>query len=297
MTELGHSLRCLWQQEFGQAYQDDPREEKVLTSPRGEELFTIVYSPFLEKWYQSDQGRARYQKPTCFFCDRHDEYNQLNKIATFEHLDICPNIKFVAPCHLLIFPFEHRSYPTSQDVISIHQLAKDTGLTILANFQGSGASYVEHVHFQAFDRKLPITKRPFHRIWGDHHLTIEQATYPIGAYRLMPTTQNGVVKIAHALTPASTNYNPLFVGNKIFIIPRTRSVPLNTQGNKFAAAEVFGTCFTRSRSCYDLYDYDLVVAALISVGLPSRSPRCHEFEAKLIRSLKESADEPTNTSL
>lgn len=290
MDRLKERLDQAWEKRFGRDFRADVRATKTMFSPDGRKLCEVVHSRSLEEWYQSPRGKARYDKPRCFFCEKHDEFLLLETVMRLSHLGIYFNKKFVAPCHFLISPYaEHREAPNEDDIAVLQMLAARTRLSIFGNMRDSGASYPEHVHYQSLDIVFPITARPEEETIFNSPFRLARLNYPVAAYRLSPVPRRLSGPVAKVLTRLQRPYNPLFFGGDVFVVPRVKSVPSNTGGFKFAAAEVFGCVFTRSREFYDLLTCDLMLAAMQDVCLPAGSREAGEFEQRLVQAAREVA--------
>jgi ATP adenylyltransferase/5',5'''-P-1,P-4-tetraphosphate phosphorylase II len=283
-------LKHEWNKLFGQAFDEDRRETKVIPSPDGQGFFRVIYSQKLEGWYQSPRGQARYSKPACFFCEKFDEYHQVDCVRIIDHLEIFFNLKFVMRNHLLIAPTEHRSQPTVTDVATLQKIAAVSGLSIFGNFKNAGASYPRHVHYQTLETEFPVVSRPGKPVYDDHGIRLEILSYPVLAFKLSPLREWAPVSINHAgtvITSHTGTFNLVFYGKDIYLIPRSKSVPANTDGFKFAAAEVCGSIFVRERQLFDVIDGETILWALRDVCLPSNTPEAQHFEDELIKRIKE----------
>lgn len=292
MSDLATELRAKWSERFGTEFGTDDRAIKDLRSPQEERLFQVLYSNNLEQWYRCPKGKKRYNAPRCFFCEEHDEYELLETLVQIDHLRVYYKLNFAARFHFLIVPFsEHRDYPSTDDITVLRKLALASGLSILCNFKESGASYPQHVHYQSLEMEFPIVQRPVETVFSTDVLDMARVDYPIAAFRLSTASRDGVEIIAKALPLLPLQYNLLFYQEDIFLIPRTRSVPFNTGGFKFATAEVCGVVFTRTKEMYESFDYEMMMAALADVCLARRGPDIEGFEERLIRILKSRMDE------
>lgn len=289
MDQIRAQLLHAWNARFLRDFQADERLTKTLVSPQGKELCRVMHSRKLEEWYNSPQGKARYRKPKCFFCERHDEYWCLDTVLRLGHLGVYFNIKFVAPCHYLISPLsEHRELMDERDVAMLQDLAIRSGLSIFGNFRDSGASYPEHVHYQSLDLMFPLTSTWGEEILSNGTLRLARMDYPVAAFRISPVGEDSEgTLVGRILTRLPRPYNPLFYSRNTFVIPRVKSVPANTNGFKFASAEVYGCVFTRSRETYDSFSYESMLAALEEVCLPAGSARALEFEQALLKAAEE----------
>jgi hypothetical protein len=287
MRDLATELRTRWNERFLREFEADERQIKVLISPQAEESFRVIHSKKLEQWYFSPEGQKRYNIPKCFFCEEHDEYQVLEAVVQFAHLRVYYNIKFAARCHFLIAPFsEHREYPNQNDVTSLLKLALLSGLSIFGNFRDSGAGYPQHVHYQSLEIVFPIAERAVENIFSTDYIRVARIDYPVAAFRLSSVTKEGIELIAKAVPVLPHPYNLLFYGENIFLIPRTKSVPFNTGGFKFAAAEVCGVVFTRTREIYNCLDYQMMLTALKDVCIPHGGREAERFEERLIEILR-----------
>jgi len=280
------TLRNAWDRKFGDDFRADQREVKVLTSSAGQRLCQVAYSRKLEEWYLSPAGKARYEKAKCFFCEGHDEYKNLLTIARFDHFGIYHNIKFVGKCHFLVAPFsEHREYPNKSDITVLRKLALSSDLSILGNFRNSGASYPQHIHYQSLEAVFPIIERPVENVFSTDSVSVARINYPILAFSLSSVSKGGIESIAQTISVLQCPINLLFHAGTVFLVPRTKSIPSNTQGFKFAAAEVFGLVFTRTREMYNSLDHGMMLTALLDVCLPSHSRAAESFQEALIENL------------
>jgi len=290
MDRLRKELDQAWEKRFGRDFRADVRATKTLFSPDGRKLCEVVHSRRLEEWYKSPQGKARYDKPKCFFCEKHDEFLLLETVMRLSHLGIYFNKKFVAPCHFLISPYaEHREAPNEDDIAVLQMLAAKTRLSIFGNMRDSGASYPEHVHYQSLDVAFPIAARPEEEVLFEAPFRLSRLDYAVAAYRLSPVLRCFSGFVAKVLARLQRPYNPLFFGGDAFVVPRVKSVPFNTGGVKFASAEVFGIVFARSRDFYDSLTCDLMLAAMQDVCLPAGSREAGEFEQRLVQAAREVA--------
>ena len=281
MKELGSTLRNKWNKRFCAAFTNDIREEKIISFSSNMPSFKIVYSRQLEEWQQNPL-RKSYTAPSCFFCKGHDEYHYLEEVARFAHLRIWYMVKFAAPCHFLIGdPTDHREDVSKNDVLVLQEMAKETGLSFFGNFRDSGASYPQHIHYQSLEIVFPIIRSSVETCFVVNEVEITKLRYPILAFRLSSRTDNGIRVIAQAIPELPKPYNLLFCGNEIFIVPRTKSVPSNTGGFKFAAAEVAGCIFARSKESYDFFNCQTIIDALNEVCLTCGCQEARLFEEEL----------------
>lgn len=288
MSEIRDVLRTQWFEEFGKEYKGDAQEQKTLLMPDGEVLCEVIFSKKLEEWYESDKGKARYGKPECFFCDLHDEFRELREVAQWKHLRIYCNLKFVAPCHFLIAPQEHREYSNAEDIIALQEFACESSLVIIGNFRDSGASFPRHVHYQCLDTNFCVAEKKKIGLGSVHDICIERLNYPTAIYRLSPRLDRSQFPgfsvsqdredVARIICRAKKPYNLLVDSRNTFITPRKKSVPCNTGGFKFAAAEVFGKVYCRSRSFYDSLNTTLMLNALKDVCVETQSVESAPFD-------------------
>jgi len=296
MNDIKTRLHQAWKRKFARLFEADERETKTLSSPQGQALCQVTYSKRLEQWYRSSVRKARYEKPECFFCEKHDEYALLETVTQFHHLGIYFNAKYVAPCHFLISPgSEHREYPNERDVVALSELAGCTGLSILGNFRDSGASYPRHVHYQSLGLEFPMAGTPEEEIFVSDSIRLARMDYPVVALCVCPRGTKGL-KLAGVVVPKVPHpHNLLFYGDNIFIIPRAKSIPFNTKGFKFGAAEVCGHVFARTREMYEMMDYDLTLAALQDVCVPGRDKKAQECENRFLEAIEEATHEVQDT--
>jgi hypothetical protein len=284
MPEFATLLRNAWDERFGKDFKNDKRESKFLPFLTGDKSFSIFYSKKLEEWYLSEKGKKRYEQPGCFFCGG-DELEVVLELE-FNHLKFCYNPKFADKYHFIIFPQEHREFPNEKDIITLQEAALLTGLSIFGNLRNSGASYPQHIHYQSLDVIFPISNVTAEDIFCNDTVKVFRLNYPVAAFKLCTSGKKGLALIAHTVASISSPYNLLFYQNDLFIIPRTKSIPLNTGGFKFAAAEVCGCVFTRTKKMYESLNYSKIQAALRDVCFHYRSSEAKQFEGRLIKSLK-----------
>lgn len=286
------SIKHAWNRKFGRAFDEDQRDVRIIPSPGGQGFFRVTYSQKLEGWYHSPRGKARYDKPGCFFCNKHDEYVHVRLIKTIHHLEVFFNLKFVMRNHLLIAPSEHRDDPATADVVTLQQLAMISGLSVFGNFRDSGASYPQHVHYQTLETEFPIVSQPGDILHRNTDMKVETVRYPVLAFRFSPYreiewTPDGVRRAGQIITSQLGTFNLVFYGRDIYLIPRTKSVPCNTNGFKFAAPEVCGSIFIREKRLFDILDGDALVTALQDVCLPLHQPEARQYQDRLLTSLQE----------
>ncbi|MFZ2970705.1 MAG: hypothetical protein WA063_06150 [Minisyncoccia bacterium] len=287
MKELSDILRGKWNERFGLSFANDYREEKKITFSGNENVFRVIYSEHLEE-YQRHPTRKQYELPDCFMCEGHDENYVFEEVAKIDHLRIWFSIKYATPCHYLIYdPEDHREKITEKDIVVLNELAKETGLSIFGNLRDSGASFPRHIHFQSLEVVFPLAGSPVKDSLKMNGIEIAKLDYPVSAFRLSSIEDSGIKVIARAISKLTMPYNPLFYGRDIFLVPRTRSVPSNANGFKFAAAEVAGIIFARSRKIYDLFDQKIMTDALNEVCLPQEKKNAKKFENRLIESISE----------
>lgn len=281
-TLTGELLRNHWLRLYGELWRGDERQVKTLTVPAVDALFHVVHSVQLQSWYDSPAGKQRYSAPKCFFCDKHDEYNQLITVCSFGHLVVYQCVKFCEPAHYLIAPEEHREQIAIPDVRLLEKLSATAQLSVFANLRGSGASYPAHLHFQSLDVEFPATRSERSRVVYAHNgVKLEILDYPVLLLRFAADSDNGWELAAKLMCRIASPFNPLWWRGSIYIIPRTKSVPFNTAGNKFAAAEVFGRIYCRNRHFYDALDSETVLGALLDVCIPTGSPLARRFMQEL----------------
>lgn len=289
MTDIV-SLKHRWSRRFGKVFDEDRREIKLIQSPDGRGFFRVMYSQKLEEWYLSPKGKARYDKPNCFFCDEFDEYHREEDVKIIKHLKVFFNLKFVMRNHWLIAPIKHRAKPTALDVAVLQKMAAMSGLSIFGNFRDSGASYPKHVHYQTLETEFPVASRPGRLIYDDKGVKVETLSYPVLVFRFSPQkdwTRAAINRVGVITTSQPGTCNLMFYGRDIYLIPRTKSVPANTDGFKFAAAEACGSIFTRGRRLFDVMDGEVILAALWDVCLPLDSVEAKHYEESLTAKMKE----------
>lgn len=284
MDGIKKRLDRFWDERFGLEYRSDVRTKKVIRTPDGTILCEIIHSQKLEDWYKSPEGIARYNKPSCFFCERHDQFNRIDVIETFGHLDIFFNLKFVAPCHFLITSGEHRENVSFEDMLALQGFADATGLSVFGNFRDSGASYPAHVHYQSLDVEFPLVHLPLMRETFYRDIKVARLHYPVAAFAFTPIRAGGDITIAKLVSLLPLPFNSLFWRREVFVVPRIKSVPSNTRGFKFAAAEVMGTIFCRTRELFDFFDYDNVMTALCDVCRSGHAADIYEIAIQKILS-------------
>jgi hypothetical protein len=266
----GKFLRDHWLAIYGDLWSADARETKVVSSSGGDLSFHVIHSAQLQGWYDSPAGRKRYSTPKCFFCDRHDEYNQLTAVCNFEHLVIYQSIKFCGPAHYLIAPEEHREQISAPDVRTLERLSATTRLSVFGNLRGSGASYPAHLHFQSLDAEFPAAGRNLSRvIFSQGGVRLTMLEYPVLLLRFDAESERDWLLVDRLIARIPGTFNPLWWRKSIYVIPRAKSIPFNTWGNKFAAAEVFGRIYCRSRQFFDALDFQTVLDALLDVCIPA----------------------------
>lgn len=289
MDIVGIYLRTEWMKKFGSVYLADQRQTKTLCLPNGEKLCDVTYSPQLEQWYQSDQGKARYAQPECFFCEGHDQFQRLEKIVESDHLKIYFNVKFVTPFHFLVAPTDCREHPTPEDILALQKLAINADLAIIGNFRDSGAGYPKHVHYQTLSLVFPITGINRDCIESSYSLELEKVRSQNLVFRFHCNSENTRKRrmVAWVCAKAPKPLNLLFCKHDIYLAPRTKSVPFNTNGFKFAAAEVFGHVFVRTRKMFDDLNSATMIDALNDVCLVAESNLAKDYESRLLECVKE----------
>lgn len=284
------SLKQAWSQKLSEEFDKDQRETKIVQSPDGRGFFRVVYSKKLEEWYLSPEGKARYDKPFCFFCEEHDEYHKRNETKIIEHLKIFFNRKFVMRNHWLVSPIEHRSEPKISDFAVLQRIAEISGLIIFGNLRDSGASYPIHVHYQTLETEFPAISLPGELIYENKYLGLEKLRYPELVFRFsceQNRTKTTIDHIGLAAISQPGSFNPIFYGKDIYLVPRTKSVPTNTGGFKFAAAEACGSFFVRTKKLFDIMDGKFILSALDDVCLPVDGIAAKLYEDRLITKIKE----------
>src|ERR1017187_7933852 len=254
----------------------------MLCSPAGDPLAMAIYSAELRNWYDSAARRKYYSEPRCFFCDRHDEYCQLHEVCRAGHLAIYDNRKFCEPAHYLIAPLEHREQLTALDIVTLYEFSQATGLTIFANLRDAGASYPQHLHFQSLDVEFAsIPRGTVRRLESPQPWRVAVLDYPCLLLQFEAESAREWPALAALVAELPSAVNALWSGPVLSVIPRTKQVPGNTGGNKFAAAEVFGRIYCRDRELFERLDVDTALEALRDVALPAGSEAAGRFLANL----------------
>lgn len=287
MEKLKKILFFAWNRKFGQDYRKDKRKIKNFYSSNSNLLFQVIYSLALENWYKSPAGQKRYDKPKCFFCDRHDEFNLVRVLVKFKHLHFVFNLKFVDKHHFLIFPRRHDEFPSKKDIEILWHIAKKTGLSIMGNFRDSGAGYPSHVHYQSLDTDFPITERRKTAFLKKGILEISLVDYPVFEFFLKINSKKEAKVVSELVSKLPCPYNPLICSDGIYICPRTRSVPSNIGGFKFAASEVFGKVYCRSMKLFNLLSRKNMEGALLSVCIPKESKEAESYKRNIENLIKE----------
>jgi len=201
----------------------------------------------------------------------------------FEHIGVFYNLKSVARYHFLMAPNEHREDPAPEDITTLQRLAQLSGWSIIGNLNNSGASYPSHVHYQSLDLKFPIVRFSKQVIVNTHSVTISKIDYLVAAYCFTANDKQGLYNIARIIPQLPQPFNLMFWDNHIYLIPRTKSVPSNTNGFKFATAEVCGTIFVRSEEQFEMFDLVTTIDALKNVGLDFHGQPAKDFEQQIIK--------------
>lgn len=313
MDNLFKHLRQEWYKKFGSAWSNDRREIRLEWLEGERWFFRVSHSSAFEQW-NSNPLRKSYEAPGCFFCARHDEYHVLEKVVYFGGLNVFYNAKFVAPCHYLMFPDEHRQDPSAQDVISLSGFSQEAVLAVFGNLKDAGASYARHVHYQPIDDQplpgeefkisppasrdkaeeflaaksiLPIKAMSDVEIFSANDISLRRVDWPIAAYFFEYGGERGCCLAAAAVIRAGKPFNLMFSGQRVYLIPRVKSFSELADGFKIATAEVCGCFFTRKREHFGMIDGQLAVRALHETGLPSSSRLAAEYEKRLIEITKE----------
>ena len=290
MNELAVSLWKKWNDKYGAEFFSDFRREKKIKFPGFEVAFSIIYSKHIESW-QKHPARTNYSSDKCFFCEGRDESHNLEEVLRVSHLRAWQSLKYAEPCHFLISdPTSHRENITTDDVIILHKLAKESGLSIFGNFRGSGASFPWHFHYQSLGTIFPIAMAGFENSQVINRVDVAKLRYPVAAYRFYPIGEEGRRTVAEVISNLPGAYNPLFFGAEIFIVPRIKSVPSNTNGFKFAASEIFGRIYARSKKAYMDFNRKIVNSALNEVCIEVEGLQTKIFERKLHELLEKGND-------
>lgn len=275
-----------WYSKFKRQWGADVRERKVLLNRQGQVVWEVIFSEILQGWYQSPERKKCYAKPNCFFCDQHDEFTLLRQVTEYGHMGVFDNLKFCEPQHYLITPAEHREHVTEQDVLVLSDLSKASKLSIIGNFRDAGASYPQHVHYQTLETVFSsINGSPVESLWSEG-FCVEALDYPELLVHVKPLGANNAL-FAKMVASLPSPYNLLFWDGSVYMIPRTKSVPSNTQGTKFATAEVFGKVYCRNRAFYNSLDYAVMAEAMAEVCLPSASPAAEKYWDQVKKLAKE----------
>jgi len=292
MKSIVDVLKNGWNERHKKDFYEDSRKSKILFSPSGQKLFEVEYSSKLEKFYFNKFGKERYNKPVCFFCDKNDEYHYLEQVARFKHLGIFFNIKSVGVFHFLISPWEHRELPTQDDIAALRQLSSTfSGLSILGNLKDSGAGYPIHIHYQTLFLKFLSVDFPCASFFSNEFLQVEIVEYPELIFKFSAARNNCDNVMNKVISRFPPPYNPLFYNGNIFILPRTKSVPCNTDGAKFAAAEVYGHVIARNLKMYNDMNYLKMLSALDDVCLPKLGEKAKKYKEAVLKILEENGNE------
>lgn len=291
MKRLREKLSSVWRAEFGEAYDNDVRERKDILLPSGMKFFEVIKSSSLGGYYSSDRGRNRYSKNTCYFCNRRDSMGADEIIAPYYHLRLALNVKFADVDHFLVFPLRHSEDPTEQDIRRLSQLSIKTGLSIIGNFRDSGASYPAHVHFQTLNTIFPVENMPGLKTWQTSGVRYHEYFFPVWQFYLSYYNKRSLDIVSRTITRLPKPFNLLFSGHNIYVCPRKKSIPFNTNGAKFASAEVFGRAYSRSQEFFDLMDYETVMSALCDVCLLPQCNEAKEYGELVKKIIKEVRDE------
>jgi hypothetical protein len=288
MTDLDVWLSNSWRQRFGHKYTNSRRDGKILQDPSSGLYFEAEYLESLAEWYESPAGKKRYSDPECFFCNEHDAYRKLETVWQSGHLRVYQNAKFCRENHFLIAPYdEHREQATIADIEVLYNLAQASGLSIFGNFRDAGASYPDHVHFQSLRIEFPLVHRSYTVIGRNEHATMSLIDYPVLAVSLEPNDQLGVKTAAQIFCGLAIAANIVLDQKRVIILPRQKSVPSNTNGFKFAAAEMAGTIFCRQRDFFDRLDFNLTLVAIKEVGYASGSQAAKQLQQQMLKHYQE----------
>jgi hypothetical protein len=307
MRDISDFLREEWNKRHGEEWNNDERLVRVERVPGRKYFFRVTHSSSLEAW-TNNPTRKRYQGAGCFFCEEHDQYHYLEKVMDYQEICLYHNAKFVAPCHFLACPVEHRQYPTPQDFISLTSLAVDSGLTIFGNLKDSGASYPRHIHYQPISDEVPPgdedTKEAFkdsvappsvlpikamdaRRIFHSGGLSLFVVDWPLAVYFWEYEGERAQVIAAAAASRTPQPFNPMFAGNRIYVVGRKSSHSPSLDGFKVAAAEAYGCFFCRKRSQWDELSLPAIMKALTETGIMSDSNESSGFEESVVMNTKE----------
>lgn len=313
MENLFDQLRREWQARFGLAWKNDRREIRLEGAKDKRWFFRVSHSTAFEQW-NNNPLRKSYEAPGCFFCALHDEYHALEMVDRFGSLGIFYNVKFVAPCHYLMFPSQHREDPSAEDIISLSSFSQKAVLAVFGNLKDAGASYPRHVHYQPISEEplsddkvvfsplivpaeikkilvepsiLPIKAMADTEIFSAGNLSLRRVDWPIAAYFFEYGGEKARCLAAAAIIRAAKPFNLMFSGQRIYLIPRTKSFSELAAGFKIATAEVCGCFFTRKREHFEKIDGSLAVMALQETAVPSFSQDAADYEKKLIQKTKE----------
>jgi hypothetical protein len=145
------------------------------------------------------------------------------------------------------------------------------------------------VHYQTLEIEFPIFSRPGKTIYEDEEVKLERLYHSVLDFRFLPQTswkRNSLRNVGQTIISQPGSLNPIFHKQAIYIVPRTKSVPRNTDGFKFTAAEVCGSIFAREKKLFDALDGNLILEALKDVCLPADSSAAKKYKDDLVTSIK-----------
>ncbi len=305
MKEEQGSLREIWFRKFGQDWLNDFRMTKRVYFLDKPWFMNGIYSKSFHDWSRNNL-RGVYQEPGCFICAEHDEFHVLEKVTDIGNIDVYYNVKFVAPCHFLACPKEHRENPTGEDIINLSCFSEDNDLAVFCNLKDSGASYPRHVHYQPLSDEgeetmnssvlplirspestiLPVKTMPFSKVFSVRDVTLNVVDWPIATYFWEFEGERGraIASVAASLAPKP--YNLMISGRRIYVFGRKASRSKSLGDFKVATAEVCGCFFCREREQFNDLTSERILIGFSETCLMTEQERMG-FEECLINKTKE----------
>lgn len=314
MEEGQLSLRDVWFKKFGDSWLNDQRLIRLIDVSGKPWFMRLVYSKSFFDW-SHNESRCVYEEPGCFVCAKHDKYHTLKKIDETGNIEVYYNVKFVAPCHFLACPQEHRDDPTGEDIFNLTVFSERNNLIVFGNLRDSGASYPRHVHYQPLSDEVPdddkVTKEfvasnlgnlgsipeptilpvkvmPHKEIYKVRDVTLNVVDWPVATYFWEFEGERGRAIASAAASFAPKPYNLMISGRRIYVFGRKTSRSSSLGNFKVATAEVCGCFFCREKEQYAQFTQEAILAGFADTCLVSEEERSI-FEMNLIKKTKEVA--------
>lgn len=195
---------------------------------------------------------------------------------------IAPNIYPFSNKHWLIISKKHISKPRLSDIKFIVKLSELIDETIILSIKGSGAGVPEHLHFQAFDKIMPVENVFDKKIAANGEVVVGRLDFP--AYGIRIIGRNVARWLFRIIKKTKYPYNLIIRKGKVIFYPRTIVCPSKVENWRFGATELGGLFVTRNKDSYEELKLPEMIDGLKKATL-YRSNEINEFEESVRRAI------------